>query len=203
MAKEKILMTSRNLFMKYGVKSVSMDDIAKQLGISKKTIYTFIENKQDLVFNVFEHYIKEEHEIINKITEASTNAIEEMAMIAKYVIETISKMKPTLTYDLQKYYLKTWELVGTKHFKLIENVIQKNIIRGKKEGFYRAEIDETIHSKMYISLTRVMVDESEFPSSKFDKSHLYKNAFNYHLNGIMNELGRKEISKIFEKTQLT
>ena len=201
MSKELIVESSKNLFMKFGIKSISMDDIAKNLGMSKKTIYNFVTNKDDLVFDVLQSFIKDEKVIINQITQTAQNAIEEMASIARYVLQHMRKMKPSLTYDLKKYHTKSWNYLNFDHFNFIETIIQKNLKRGKEEGLYRSEIDEIMLSKIYISLARVIVDEDFFPIKKYDKSDIYKNFFDYHINGIMNEKGRSEINKYLNQAQ--
>jgi len=195
MSKELIIETSKNLFMKYGIKSISMDDIAKDLGMSKKTIYNFVDNKDDLVLSVLQSHSIEEKEMVQNIRSVAQNAIEEMASIAKYVLQHMREMKPTLMYDLKKYHFQSWNFLTKDHFAFIEDAIQQNISRGKKEGLYRSKIDETIHSKIYVSMARIMVDEEVFPIKEYDKGDIYENYFIYHMNGIMNEDGRTELNK--------
>jgi len=195
MSKELIIKSSKILFMRYGIKSISMDDIAKDLGISKKTIYNFVENKDTLVLSVLQSHSLEEKEMVQKIKKVAHNAIEEMASIARYVLQHMREMKPTLMYDLKKYHLKSWNYLTENHFSFIEETIQKNIERGKEEGLYRAKINEVIHSKIYVSMARIMVDEDVFPSNTYKKGDIYENYFIYHMNGIMNEQGRKELNK--------
>jgi len=181
--------------MKYGIKSISMDDIAKDLGMSKKTIYQFVSNKDNLVLDVLMSHSKEEKEIVQQIKITAKNAIEEMAYIARYVLQHMRKMKPTLIHDLKKYHIRSWNYLNKNHFAFIEETIQNNILRGKKESLYRSNIDELIHSKIYVSMSRIMVDEDVFPSQQFNKGDVYENFLIYHMNGLMNEEGRKELNK--------
>ena len=108
---ETLLKSSMELFLRYGIKNVSMDDIAKLLGISKKTIYAHVENKKDLVLAAVRIFIKEEHTIITSLSEKSINAIDEMVALSKQTIELVKIMKPTLTYDLKKYYSEILSLI--------------------------------------------------------------------------------------------
>jgi len=172
-----------------------MDDISRLLGISKKTIYNFITNKKDLVTGVVQAFIEEEIEATQEILKNSENAIDEITSIARFVLKSLRSMKPTMAYDLQKYHPKAWELVENRHLKYIKEVIEKNVIRGKKEGLYREDLDPTLISKIYVGLSRLVVNEEVFPSHEFDKSYIYENFLMYHLNGIMNSKGRKEFAK--------
>jgi len=193
--KETIISSAKELFLKYGVKSVSMDDISRMLGISKKTIYTYIATKKDLVSSVVTAFIDEEVKMTTEITKSSKNAIDEISSIAKYVLESLRAMKPSLVYDLQKYHPKAWKLVEGDHYDYIKNLIKKNIERGVKEGFYRDDTDSEVLSRMYIGLSRLMVNEEVFPTNQYDISYLYESFLMYHLNGIMNTKGRKELVK--------
>lgn len=195
MSKESIINSSKELFLKYGVKSVSMDDISRFLGISKKTIYNFISNKKDLVSSVVSAFIEEEVEATKKILKDSNNAIDEITSIGEYVLQSLRSMKPTMAYDLQKYHPEAWRLVEDNHYAYIKEVIRNNIKRGIKEGYYREDIDPIVTSKIYVGMARLLINENEFPSKDFDKSYIYENFLMYHMNGIINSKGRKELSK--------
>ncbi len=202
MSRESLIESSKDLFLRYGVKSVSMDDIASILGISKKTIYTHVENKSELVESAISSFIDEEQLIVAEISKSADNAIDEITAIASSVIKMLRKMKPSLFYDLRKYYNKAWLILEKDHFAHIESTICSNIERGIKEGFYRKDLDQYIQSKIYVGLARIMVDESIFPTTKYERPYLYKHLISYHLNGIMNDKGRKELQKYFNKENL-
>ena len=181
--------SAREMFLKYGVKSVSMDDIARLLGISKKTIYKSVSNKKDLIHAVIETFVEEEHAAIRQITKESGDAVEEMVLIAQHVLASMKQMNPTLTYDLKKYYPKTWNYVEHHHFSHIESVIQENLKRGKKEKLYRQGIDENVLSKMYVGMAHLIVNEHIFSFKEYEISELFKNYIEYHLHGILNRKG--------------
>ena len=183
--------SARDMFLKYGVKSVSMDDIARILGISKKTIYQSVTNKKNLIQSVIEAFVEEEHKAIRQITLESSDAVDEMIIIANHVLKSMKKMNPKLTFDLKKYYPVTWSYVENHHFSYIEEVIQKNLIRGKKEGYYRQEINEVILSKMYVGMAHLIVNEHIFSFREYELSTLFAIYIEYHLNGILNDKGRE------------
>ncbi|NNE26364.1 MAG: TetR/AcrR family transcriptional regulator [Saprospiraceae bacterium] len=199
--KSALLASAKELFLSYGVKSVSMDDIARMLGISKKTVYTFVENKKELVVSVIQHFIEEEHAIVEDIRETSENAIHEMMSIARYVLESVRTIKPSLSYDLKKYHPAAWKLIDKDHFSHIQNVIKSNIERGIKEGFYREEIDIDIYSRLYIGLARMIFNPDSFETREYQLPDLYQNVMDYHIHGIMNDKGRKTFNKYLKNIE--
>ena len=168
-----------------------MDDIARLLGISKKTIYTYVDDKKSLVNAVVENYVEEEQKVISNLIEQAHSAIDAMIKIAKHTLMNVDKMKPTLTYDLKKYHPTAWKFVDENHFNYIKERINQNLIRGKKEGLYRLELNEEIYSRLYIKLANSLTDGTFYETEEFDISIVYKSILHYHMNGIMTEKGRQ------------
>lgn len=195
MSKELIIKSSTDLFMKYGIKSISMDDISKELGMSKKTLYNYINNKDELVMEVVKSFTDAEKIFINDLKETAQNAIEEMAKIGRYVIKNMRRIKPTLKFDLKKYYPKVWVNISKIHFPFIEQTIQENIRRGKTEGFYQTDTDEVIISKIYVAIAQSLVDPEIFPLEKYNRVEIYQSFFKYHMNSIMSTAGLAEYKK--------
>ncbi len=198
-AQKKLLDSAHELFLKYGVKSVSMDDIARMLGISKKTIYNLVQNKKGLVHSVVSAHIEKEEQFITDIVEKSINALDEMISIVKHVNSILKSMKPSLTYDLKKYHPETWELIDKGHFKFIEKHIQQNLLRGIEEGLYRKEIRTDIIPKLFVNISKVVADGDFSQSTLLSQSEVYESAMLYHLNGIINNTGRKQLQKYLSK----
>ncbi len=194
--KNKIIIHSMELFMKLGIRSVSIDDICRGLGISKKTIYVHFKNKRELVNEVIHFHIQKEIDDLNLISENSKNAIDEMIGIAKYVLEFLRNMSPTILYDLKKYYSASWKIVEQKHMAYIESVISNNLKNGKSEGYYREAIDEEIVAKLYVSKSMAVVDEKIFSSKAYKRFKLYEELIIYHMYGIVSDKGRKYIKKV-------
>jgi len=172
-----------------------MDDIAGLLGISKKTIYTHIPNKKALVKAAVKRFIKQEHTIIEQITANSINAIDEMVLMARQALKTIRNMKPTLTYDLQKYHPDTWKYIEEKHLKRLQNIITQNIERGKEEGHYRTELNSVIIGKLYLGLARTISTDEDLNIDEYNLKEYYRVMILYHLHGIINVKGKKELTK--------
>ena len=195
----RVLEKAENLFLRYGIKSVSMDDIARELGISKKTLYKTIENKKNLLMQVMNAHIQAELEEMVKIRTEAKDAIDEMLRVTQYVIPTLRKMTPTLIYDMQKYYQEAWNLMETYHNEHIYQEIKSNIERGIKEGVYRDDIDPDIIAKLYVGKSILIIDESLFPLKDYNKENLFKEYIKYHVRGIASTKGLKLFEKHFKK----
>jgi len=193
---ESIYKTAFELFMKYGVKSVSMDDIAGKLGMSKKTIYSEIENKESLITRVIQGHLENEVEKITEITKLSNDAIEEMVKISHHVMSSLNQMKPSLIYDLRKYYPKCWKMIEEIHFTFIKKVIESNIKRGQQEGLYRPETNPMIIAKLYVSMTQSIVNEEIFSLSTFDIVDLSRQMKQYHMHGIVTNEGKIKLNQL-------
>jgi TetR/AcrR family transcriptional regulator, cholesterol catabolism regulator len=186
----KILSISRTLFERYGVKSISMDDIAKELSISKKTLYQHVAGKNELINTIILHYLKEEESVISKIKQESENAIQEMRSIARYVLDFIGQLNPKLIYDLRKFHSGSWNLIEGDHMEYIKKTIQDNIIRGKTEGLYREELNEDIISGLYITYSKNFIMNLSLDQG-YSPKELYREMVLYHLHGIMSDAGNQ------------
>ena len=190
---EKILNHSALTFLKFGIKSVSMDDIAKAIGISKKTIYTHFSKKEGLILKAVQYFVKKDEREVTEISKNSINAIDEMISIAQHVMKMLRKMSPSIIFDLQKYYPQVWEVVDEKHNKFIYATIKTNIERGIKEGYYRKDLNSDIVSKFYVQLTHMVVNQDFFHPSEYDRTQLFKQLIRYHLNSILSPKGTEYV----------
>lgn len=194
----KILEVSRELFMSYGLKSVSMDDISRKLGMSKKTIYQYVANKDELVKEVIGHFLLSEHEIIKNIIAESSDAIDEYLSLSRHFLSTVKKMKPTISFDLQKYYPESWQIIEKNHFSFLQTIIFKNIQDGIKEKLYRENVNADIISKLYISENHAMANEDLFPNEQYPRHELLIEFVRYHISGIASESGLKRMKEILK-----
>lgn len=193
---ENLLITARDFFMQYGIKSVSMDDLSSKLGISKKTLYQVVDNKEDLVMKVIENHVEVQNQEIEDILSKNNDAIEEMLMFARYIIRLIKNLKPGVTYDLQKYYPSAWKRIEHLHLETIDNIILKNIKKGIKEGVYRKNVNPDIISKLYFAQALQITDEKFFPLRTFSMEELIREFIAYHFYGIASLEGFKRLNKI-------
>jgi AcrR family transcriptional regulator len=192
----KILFHCFDVFLRLGIKSVSMDDISKSLGMSKKTLYNHFSTKNELVRSAVAMHIDEDEKKILKIVKESENAIDEMVKMARHIIRFFRTMSPSTMHDLQKYHGEVWRMIETRHFSFIYTVIKENIVRGKKEGYYREDINEDILAKLYVQQALSMANESVFPLSIYERSQLFKEFIIYHINGLTNNIGKSQLKTI-------
>jgi len=185
-----ILEQSMKLFMKYGIKSVTMDDIASTMGISKKTLYLHVRNKEDLLFQVLEY--RHSAEVLNTdcILVDSKDAIDALLKIAKQASERLNEISPTTIYDLKKYHPAVWAALDKKESHHVLELMHENLERGKREGLYRADIDNDFIARLNVGQVMMIMDENVFPSSKYPKSRLLLTLMIHHIRSISSPKGR-------------
>ena len=194
--KESILRKTEILFFKYGVKSVTMDDIARELGMSKKTLYQFFENKVDMLSQMTDHQMVQDRLALASLKGHSKNALEELLGFARHALKEISKFtSPTTIFDLQKYYPEIWKKFEDFQDETIYQFVKENIDRGISESLYRDDLDADIIAKLYVTKTMCVIDEEMFPSRQYDKVKLFKQYFYYHIRGIATTKGLKLLEK--------
>ena len=182
-------MGSAELFMRVGIKSVSMDDIARDLGISKKTIYKHFTDKRDLVKCVLDSSISTEQKACKMCFETNDNAIRKMINLSKFVSQAHQTMNPALIYDLQKYYPSQWKRFGEFRVGFISNSIRKNLKEGQEEGLFREKINPEIISSIYVTLVKGLISFFTENKTNYDFVTLHKQLVTYHLYGICSAAG--------------
>jgi TetR/AcrR family transcriptional regulator, cholesterol catabolism regulator len=189
--KNNILQKVTALFFRYGIKSVTMDDIARELGMSKKTLYQFFENKSDMLTQIFQLEEARDIEMTSIILANAENAVDELMGFAKHGIEEFAKVmsSSTIVYDLQKYYREIWNAFEVGMNQRVFEGTKANLERGKKEGLYRMDIDSEIVAKFYVLQLMSFIDEESFPTKSFDKVKLFTQYLIYHIHGIATPKG--------------
>jgi len=199
--KTKILEKATDMFLNYGFKSVTMDDIANKMGISKKTIYTHYANKTKLVeestMNLFFFIMAG----INDIIALQKNPIEELYDIKKFVMTHLKDEKSSPQYQLQKYYPKIYGTLKEKEYDIMCDCVINNIKRGLDLRIYRDNINVDFVSKIYYSGVFAIKDNSLFPNTEFKMTDLEDYFLEYHLRGIVTPKGRKILNKIINSNQ--
>lgn len=193
--KEKIINKSTDLFLTLGFKSVTMDEIASELGISKKTIYVHFANKTKLVeavtFSLFETIC----EGIDTICDNSENPIEELYDVKFFVLNHLKNEKASPQHQLKKYYPKIYETLRVKQFEKMHGSVKDSLQRGVDSGLFRDSINVDFISRMYFNGMTGIKDETLFPKSTFEMSTLMENYLEYHLRAIVTENGFKILNK--------
>jgi len=186
---KKILEKVSELYIKYGIKSVTMDDVASHLSISKKTLYKYVSDKDDLVGKVIDIQIEVLRSEMDCKCNTGLNAIEELLIVSKMINYKMKNMNPGTVYDLKKYYPEHYtRLLNARREKMHSNIIN-NIRKGKEEGLYRNDLDENIIAKLQISRIENIIDSDFFSVEEFTSDKFFQEIFVYHIRGIANEKG--------------
>jgi AcrR family transcriptional regulator len=199
--KEKILEKATDMFLSFGFKSVTMDDIANKLGISKKTIYTHYSNKTALVEDSTLHMFNIISNGIDLICNLEKNPIEELYEIKKFVMMNLKNEKSSPQYQLQKYYPKVHDVLHKKHFEVMQDCVVRNIEKGIELGIYRENLNINFVSRIYFSGVNSIKDLQVFPLEQFPVSTLMDDYLEYHLRGIVTPAGRQILNKIINSNQ--
>ncbi|SEP70669.1 transcriptional regulator, TetR family [Hyunsoonleella jejuensis] len=199
--KDKILHGATNLFLNYGFKSVTMDDIASNLGVSKKTIYRYFDNKTKLVQATTMHLFEFISSGINCICSLEKNPIEEIYSIKQFVMEHLKDEKSSPQYQLQKYYPKIFKTLKQKQFEVMQECVTENLNRGVDDGIYREDIHVDFISRIYFNAMMMIKDDDLFPKDKFTMSMLMNNYLEYHLRGICTPKGLKILNTFITSNQ--
>ena len=179
------------LFQEYGIKSLTMDDIADKLGCSKKTLYVFFKNRKDLVLKVISNDMKKHELEINNIIAEKLHPIEEILSLNVIAINKLKTCHPSFQYDLKKYYPQSWNVFDKKNKQLTYKVSIQNLKKGIKKGCYRKEINPEIISKIFSEKIDLVFNRLAFETITVSFSDVFKELINHHMLGIVNEDGRK------------
>lgn len=196
--REKIINKSSDLFLTYGFKSVTMDDIANKMGISKKTIYQHFQNKTKLVEATTLHIFEHISHGIDGICELGKNPIEEIYEIKKFVMQNLKDEKSSPQYQLQKYYPKIFASLKRKQFNKMLGCVTQNLERGVAQGIYRDSIHIDFISRLYFNGMVSLKDQDIFPIDDFSIHILMDNYIEYHLRGICTPKGLNKLTELLK-----
>lgn len=199
--REKIIHKSVELFLNLGFKSVTMDDIANEMGISKKTIYVHFPNKTKLVetvtFTLFETICNG----IDGICSTSNNPIEELYAIKMFVMQHLNNEKTSPQYQLKKYYPQIYDILKSKQFDKMQDSVSESLQQGVNTGVFRNTIDVDFISRMYFNGMTGIKDNSIFPQEKFNMDYLMESYLEYHLRAIVTEKGMTILNNFIKQNQ--
>ena len=187
----KIIQASHDLFMRVGIKSITMDDISKDLSISKKTIYQYFKNKNDLVLKVTKGHLDEEKHEIQTIKDNTSNAIETLIEESMCLRRNMTDMNPSLLYDLKKYHHQAWALYLESKEKVYIRSLMETLEKGISEGYFRTDIDPEILAVLRVEQIEMSLENLIYPRSRFEFKDVQTQLFDHFLNGLVSEKGRK------------
>lgn len=197
--KEKILKKAIDLFLNYGFKSVTMDDIAHDLAISKKTIYSHFSTKLKLVKATTFYVFEQINSGICTICSVNHNPIEEIFLIKSLIMKQLKDEKTSPQYQLQKYYPTVFESLRQKEFDSVNECITGNLQRGIEQGYYRNEIDVNLITRLYFNGLMGTKNLELFPINEFSRTYLTNSYLEYHMRAISTQKGLKILKEIITK----
>ncbi len=199
--KERIAAKAEELFMQYGIRSVSMDDIANNLGMSKKTVYQYFADKDELVEAVVDGHIDiVEGDCMNCRKDAK-DAIHEIFLTMEHIMQEFNNMNPMLLYDLEKFHFKAYQRFKNYKDKFLLQIIRSNIEWGIKEELYRADLNVDVLSKYRIESIMIPFNVAVFPPGKYNLAKTSKIMIENFTYGLATIKGHKLIQKYNEQRQ--
>ncbi|MEZ4738287.1 MAG: TetR/AcrR family transcriptional regulator [Flavobacteriales bacterium] len=196
---QQIIDQAGKVFMRLGIRSVNMDDIAQHLRISKKTLYQYVKDKNELVQRIVQHMCDHHRSSINSICEKGLNAIDENFEIARFIAGQLGQMHPSIHFDLQKYHAEAWELLERTEKADIYSCVTSNMEKGIAECLYRDDLNIPVIAKIYIARFDAVFDNTMFPESEYDFQEVTWEMFRYHIRGIASDKGIKYLIKKVKK----
>lgn len=188
---DKILTIANQLFNQYGIRSVSMDDIAREISISKKTIYQYFKDKDEIVKMVTQSHIDREKNEFENVLNTSSNALEELFELSKCLRKNMSEINPSLLFDLQKFHPSSWALWEEFKHDFIKNAVLRVIARGKSEGFFRETLNAEILAVLRIETIELSFNQKIFPKDKFDFMEVQLTLLDHFVHGLLTIKGQE------------
>jgi AcrR family transcriptional regulator len=179
---ERIIQGGEELFLTAGIKSVTMDDIARHLGMSKKTIYQFFKDKNELVIALVKKKLQDDEDQMCAIISKSGNVIEEMINMMKCSEEIFSRINPIVIHDMQKYHHDAWKHFQNFKADVLIHTLEELLTKGIKQGYIRPDIDVKILARMRVSQVELGFNASVFPVAEFSAwrvQYQFLEHFNY------------------------
>lgn len=186
-----ILKKAQELFFRYGVKSVSMDNVASHLGMSKKTIYAHVEDKKDLLYQCMKQYFENYKQECETLRENGINGIDKMMKLSASGLKQFKSLNPSLLFDLQKYYRNSWQIFLDFKNEYIANEMKEELKQGIEEGLFREDLNIEITVIVHLIEIEAALNPFIFDPQKFTLNEIFKNIQTTFLRGIATEKGLK------------
>ena len=193
--KERIQQKAKELFHRYGIKSITMDEIASQLGASKKTIYQYFSDKDELVDAIIAEMIGGSQNVCDENIASGKDAVHELFQAMDFVQEIFSDMNPAMIYDLERFHPQSYKRFLDHKNKYLYQVIKDNLKRGIHEELYRSDINIDILAKFRLEGMMTAFNQDVYPSTKFSLAELHRVIIEHFLFGVASMKGYKLILK--------
>ena len=193
--KDRILNHAQQLFMRNGIKSVSMDDIAAHLAISKKTLYKWFENKDEIVQATMSRHLDSTQHECKTMIDGASSAIDELFQMLTWIKQEFSNVHPSIFYDLKKFHATTWQLWQAHKNEFILSQIVANLRRGIAEGLFRADLDVDVLARLRLAQIELQFDPDLFPPREFANERVSVALLEHFMLGVATLKGHKLINQ--------
>jgi AcrR family transcriptional regulator len=188
---ERILLKARDLMLQSGLRQVTMDDLAHQLGISKKTIYLYYKDKDDLVKAVVNLELKEHEMTCKDCKSKAENAIHEMFLLMENMKAMTQTMSPNSMMELEIHFSNAFDMIKNHKDEFLFSLIKQNLMKGIEEGCYRKDLDIDIISKFRLETVFIPFNLHLFPLSKFNSLEVHTQLMEHFVYGLMTIKGHE------------
>ena len=193
--RETIVEKAAELYMQFGIRSVTMDDIARDLSISKKTIYQYFKDKRELVNTICRVHLDMEEERFVGVAVESENSVHELILVSKCLRESMQEMKVNIMNELKKFYPEAWKMYHTFKSSVMRESIMTVINRGKKEGYFRPELDAELIAIMRMEQVESFIMNNLYPKDKYTFTEAQMHLFDHFIHGLFTIEGHQLFNK--------
>ena len=192
---ELILAKARELFLFYGLKSITMDDVAKSAGVSKKTIYLFYDDRNELIRAIVDDLIAEHSRLLSECQLKAKDAIDEVLMQTNAPFNTWAAVHPGFYFELEKSFPELWKRLELHRQNVLFPEIVRNLGRGQEEHVYHNELDVLFTADVRVHQLKSALYPQQFSDRKMNVSKLIDGLTQFYLNSITTEKGKKLLHK--------
>ena len=193
--KDRVLHQAARLFLRNGVKSVSMDDIAAELGMSKKTLYKTFANKDEIVLAVITQHLNQAQCECVSVARPAADAVEQMLCISRWAEQQFSDIHPSIFHDLKKYHPAAWRLIEAHKSSFVLEQLTQNLRRGVAEGLFRADLDVAVLARLNLAQIDLTFNPELYPPGEFAPVRVNRVLDDHFLRGVVTRAGFELIER--------
>ena len=194
--RDRIVEEATKQFFQFGLRNVTMDGIATELGISKRTVYENYKDKTALVRQCMENLLRHHKEKTREVLSTSKNVIEIISVFMQEGMKAMNAINPVFFHDMKRFYPEIWNSFYQKNFNQSYHLIEKLLKKGIEEKFFRDNIDLKIVAKLFFEQNNIIMDENIFPRNEFNLPDIYQNLTVNFMRGISTGKGIEIIDKM-------
>lgn len=199
--KIEIVKAALEVYMKFGIKSLTMDEMARQLGVSKKTLYQFVSDKNELVEDCLKYAQNIDMACMTSIFSQNLNAIEELLEVGRHLVKTLGAIHPSIFFDLSKYHPNALKSMHKHKYVAVRETLMTNLRKGIEQGVYRDNLSPEIVSRLHMAAMDSIMTGDVIVNLDFRIDEVYSEYFRYHIRGIASEKGLEFLKELIRNDE--